>query len=182
MYKNFIKFFSTVALSAGFIPIANASVCQYLPGAVVCGSGTVDHLSGNGTVTVNGTIVNGQTSVNGLLNATDANFSGIDVNGSASFIQCTVNGISTIKGSLTSSSSKFQNSLDVYSNEIRFINTKISGDLHIFHTESKRHIVFLDNFSEVSGNVIFDDNDGEVIVRGGSKVNGQIIGGKIVDK
>ena len=180
MKKYCASILSGLALAGGIIQSAEASVCQSLPGSVVCGAGVVEQLSGNGTVTVNGTTVNGPTNVNGLLSATDASFSNLDINGSANFIQCTINGEASIKGSLNASSTKFESSLEIYSNEVRFINSKISGDLHVSHTDSRKHVVFLDNFSEVGGNIVFDDKNGEVVIRGGSKVNGQIIGGNSV--
>jgi len=45
-----------------------------------------------------------------------------------------------------------------------------------------KQFVYLDNFSEVSGDVIFDDGEGEVILRGHSKVGGKIIGGHLTEK
>jgi hypothetical protein len=166
----------------GSVAAANADVCNIIPGSVTCSSGTVDSLTGNGTVTVNGTTVSGTTLVNGLLNAEDANFYSLDVNGSVKLIQCTINHTATIKGSLTASSTKFDNTLKLYSSETRFINSKVGGDLHLGHTDPKKQIVYLDNFSEIAGNVIFDDGDGEVVLRGQSKVNGKVIGGRTVLK
>jgi len=61
------------------------------------------------------------------------------------------------------------------------MNSQIRGDLHVFRSEQGEQVILLDKDSEVSGNVIFDDNRGVVIVRGKSKVDGKIIGGKIQD-
>ncbi len=172
--KSLMALFFTAYFTAG-----NATeVCKILPGSTTCGAGTVSSLTGNGMVTVNGTTVTGATIVNGLLSAEDASFTSLDVNGSTNLIQCTVNADAAIKGTLSASSTKFQGKLEIYSNSTRFINSKVSGDLHILHTEPKQQIVYLDNFSEVTGDVIFDDGDGEVIVRGSSKINGKVIGGR----
>ena len=181
MKINLKKLVATLCLT-GTVATANSSVCNIIPGSVTCGRGAVDSLSGNGMVTVNGTTVSGATLVNGLLNADDANFYSLDVNGSARLTQCTINDVASIKGSLTASSTKFEKTLDVYSSEIRFINSKVSHDLHLGHIDSRKQVVYLDNFSEVSGDIIFDDAEGEVILRGRSKIGGKIIGGHLVSK
>ena len=155
----------------------NAGICNIVPGSVTCGHGKVDSLLGNGVVKVNGTVISGATLVNGLLNAEGANFFSLEVNESAKLTQCTVNDAASIKGSLNASSTKFEKSLEIFSSETRFINSKVSNDLHLGHTDSKKQVVYLDNISEISGDIIFDDGEGEVILRGRSKIGGKVIGG-----
>jgi len=181
--NSLLKKIVTTIFISGCITAAHADdVCKMTPGTTTCGSGVVNSLSGNGMVEVNGTAVIGATTINGLLNASDAKFSSLDVNGSVNLMQCTITGSSEIKGSLVASSTKFENKLDVYSEITRFVNSKINGDLHLRHTDSFKQVVYLDNFSEVSGNIIFDDGDGEVIVRGSSKISGKVVGGHAVNK
>lgn len=175
------KIIATIFLT-GSVASTYASVCNTVPGSVTCGQGTVDSISGNGMVTVNGTQVIGSTLVNGLLSADDASFFSLDVNGSAKLTQCTINDAATIKGSLTASSTKFEKTLDLFSSQTRFINSKVSHDLHLGHTDSRKQVVYLDNFSEISGDIIFDDGEGEVILRGRSKIGGNVIGGHVVSK
>lgn len=177
-----IKKLIAMLFLTGSVASTNASVCNIVPGSVTCGHGTVDSLSGNGMVTVNGTTVSSSTLVNGLLNADDASFFSLDVNGSAKLTQCTINDTASIKGSLTASSTKFEKTLEIYSSETRFINSKVSNDLHLGHTDSRKQVVYLDNFSEISGDIIFDDGEGEVILRGQSKIGGKVIGGHIISK
>lgn len=181
MKINIKKLAATLFLT-GSVAAVNASVCNIVPGSVTCGHGTVDSLSGNGMVTVNGTTISGAALVKGLLIADDANFFSLDVNGSAKLTQCTINDVASFKGSLVASSTKFEKTLEVFSNETRLVNTKVSNDLHLGHTVSKKRVVYLDNFSEVSGDIIFDDGEGEVIVRGQSKIGGKVIGGQIISK
>lgn len=181
MKVNIKKILATL-LFTGSMSAVNASVCNMVPGSVTCSKGLVESLSGNGMVTVNGTTVSGATLINGLLNAEDANFFSLDVNGSAKLTQCTINDAATVKGSLVASSTKFEKNLEVFSSETRFVNSKVSNDLHLGHTDSKKQVVYLDNFSEVSGNIVFEDGLGEVIVRGQSKIGGKVIGGQIVSK
>ncbi len=178
---SFIKLSSAMML-VGAVSMANAEVCKEAPGSVTCGKGRVKSLIGNGTVTLNGTTIEGPSIINGMLTADDASFSSLNVNGSASLMQCTINLGADIKGSLKASSAKFESSLDIYSNSSRFINSKISNNLHIHHTDHSKQEVFLENNSEVGGDVIFDDGIGKVYVSGGSKVNGKVIGGELINK
>ena len=178
---KFKKVISALMLT-GAATSVNADVCKHAPGSVTCGKGTVGSLSGNGMVTVNGTTVEGATNVNGILNADDASFSSLNVNGSASLIQCIVNQDAEIKGSLKATSSKFERSLDIFSSSIRLINSKINENLQVHHTDNKIQEVFLENSSEVSGDIVFDDGYGKVYVKGSSKIGGNVIGGKIINK
>lgn len=172
----------STALLAGCVSIANADTCKSEPGNITCSNGEVNSLTGNGMVNVNGTTILGDTDINGMLNATDGSFNKLNVNGTASLIQCTINDIAQIKGTLTASSSKFENTLSIYSNMTRFINSKVNYNLTINHTDNKEQIVYLDNHSEVNGDVTFEDKNGKVIVRGGSKVTGNIYGGKLINQ
>lgn len=170
----------STALLASCVSIANADTCKSEPGRITCGKGEVNSLIGNGMVTVNGTTILGDTDVNGMLNATDGSFNKLNVNGTVSLVQCTVNETAQVKGALIASSCKFENTLSIFSNMTRFINSKINYNLTINHTDNKEQIVYLDNHSEVNGDIIFEDKNGKVIVRGGSKVTGNIYGGKLI--
>ena len=170
------KILATLVLT-GIITTVNASTCSIVPGGVTCGHGSVDNLSGNGVASVNGTTILGETLVNGLLNAEDATFFSLEVSGSTKLVHCIINGEARIKGSLTATSTKFEQSLEVSSGETHLINSKIGHDLHIGHTDSRKQTVYLDDVSEVAGNIVFDDGQGEVIIRSQSKMGGKIIGG-----
>lgn len=178
---KFKKIISALMLT-GAVTAANADVCKHAPGSVTCGKGTVDSLSGNGMVTVNGTTVEGATKINGMLNADDANFARLNVNGSVVLIQCVVNHGAEIKGSLKATSSKFEKSLDIFSSSTRLISSKVNENLNIHHTDNRTQEVFLENNSEVKGDIVFDDGHGKVYVRDGSKIGGNVIGGEIINK
>lgn len=169
-----------MALLAGVSSTAAAgSVCKILPGHVTCGKGTVSQVSGNGIVTINGTIVTGLTQVNGLLFATNANFFSLDANGNINLIQCIINDASQFSGTLNASLTEFNETVNISTSTLRLINSKVKGNLHLLHSESKKQIVYLDNFSDISGDIIFDDGDGVVVIRGNSTVSGEVIGGRI---
>lgn len=177
-----LKKVASAVMLVGAVATANADVCKETPGSVTCGKGTVLSLTGNGMVSVNGTTIEGPTHINGMLTADDASFASLNVNGSVSLMQCSVNTEADIKGSLKASSSKFESSLDIYSGSTRFINSKVNNNLHVHHTDTKNQEVYLDNNSEVGGDIVFDDGHGKVYLRGGSKVVGNVIGGELINK
>ena len=165
----------------GAVSTAHADVCKYAPGSVTCGKGTISSLSGNGMVSVYGTTIEGETIINGMLTADDAKFSSLNVNGTANLVQCTVNSDAEIKGALKASSTKFENTLDIFSNSTRFINSKINNNLQVHHTDNNLQEVYLDNNSEVGGDIVFDGGHGKVYVRGGSKIGGHVTGGEVIN-
>lgn len=169
-------------IMAGAVSMTYADVCKVVPGSVTCGKGTINNLSANGMVSVNGTTIDGPTIINGMLTADDANFRSLHINGSVSLIQCTVSTEADIKGTLNASSSKFESTLDIYSSSIRLINSKINNHLQVHHTDNQKQEIFLDNNSEVVGNIIFDDGNGKVYVSGGSSIGGKVIGGEVINK
>ena len=176
-----IKKVALGAILAAAMGSAQADVCKFLPGNVLCGKGTVNSISGNGMVVVNGTNVNGMTTINGMLNAKEANFLSLQVNGSANLDQCIVNQVTDIKGSLNASATKFNNSVDIHSNVTTLVNSNINGNLRVHHTDDGKQKVNLTT-SSITGDIIFDDGDGEVVMHGNSKVSGNIIGGVSVNK
>lgn len=177
-----LKTVVSALMLSGIVGAVHADVCKQTPGSVTCGKGRVNSLTGNGMVSVAGTTIEGPTIVNGMLTADDANFSTINVNGSVSLMQCTVNDAAEIKGSLKASSTKFERSIDIYSSSIRFINSKINNNLQVHHIDNPKQEIYLDNNSEVGGDIIFDDGAGKVYVRGGSKIIGKVIGGEVIEK
>ncbi|EHL32891.1 hypothetical protein [Legionella drancourtii] len=177
-----LKKIASAVMMVGAVSMANAEVCKETPGSITCGKGTVKSLAGNGMVSVNGTTIEGATVINGMLTADDASFSSLNVNGSVSLMQCTVSSGAEIKGSLKASSAKFESSLDIYSSSTRFVNSKANGNLNIRHIDDLKQEVFLDNNSEVGGDIVFDDGHGKVYVSGGSKIGGSVIGGEVINK
>lgn len=176
------KYLCSALLLTAIASVGSADVCKFLSGSVTCGEGTINGLSGNGAVIVHGTVIKGLTSVNGMLNAKNAEFNALHVNGSVEIDQCLVNDSSEIKGTLHASASKFLNSIEVYSNETKFFDSSVNGNLHINHSNHQKQIVYLSGNSEVSGDIIFDDGNGEVIVKGAAKISGKVVGGNLINK
>ena len=180
--KHNKKKWLSAMLLAGTTSIASASVCTIEPGSVTCGKGEITDLSGNGMVTVNGTTVLETTSVNGLLKANDASFGSLQINGTATLTQCIINALADFKGTITADSSHFKRSIEIYSTLSRFSNTKIENDIRVHHTDNPKQVIHLEKNSIVSGDIIFDDGHGQVIVRGKSNILGKVMGGEIIYK
>jgi hypothetical protein len=178
-----IKKITTAALliTCG-IAIASENVCTSVPGKMICGSGEVSYVSGNGIVQMNDTSVNGLTSVNGALTAVNSSLMGLDVNGTASLTQCLVKGETSIKGVLKSVATKFDNSLDLYTGKSTFDKSQIKGNIIIKRTSDQNQVIYLENSSEILGDIIFDSGSGEIIMSGDSKIEGNVIGGTITHK
>lgn len=177
--KTHLKEIVVTMLFVGSMSSVYASeVCHQFSGGVNCGKGTMENVSGNGIVKINGTTVTGATMANGSFSAMDADLFSLDINGSANLSGCLVHAQSSIKGTLTASSTTFDNGLTMYSSITKLIKSKVNGDLRIPHINQKKPVVYLENGSEVTGNVIFDDAQGTVFVRGKSKIGGKVVGGE----
>ena len=166
-------------LLVGYISSAHADdACNILPGIISCKKGVVDHIHGNGIASINDTTITGKTLFNGSLSANNATFSSVDLNGSVKLTQCTINDQAIIKGGLIASSTKFMHGVTVHSNKVEFLDSQIIGDLHMPRTEQEEQVVVLDKHSTIKGSIIFDSLHGVVILRGKSKIDGEIIGGE----
>lgn len=163
------------------VSLANAEICKSMPGNLNCAKGEINHIKANGIVSVNGTTVSGVSLVNGMLSADNASFSSLEVNGSSTISKSSINKDARIKGSLIATSSFFKQSLDLYSNYARINATHIDGNINIHHINDSKPKVFLENDTKVSGDIIFDDGNGTVVMSKGAKISGKVIGGKIIN-
>ncbi len=173
---------SAMLLTSAIGAVHADEVCKYMPGHITCGKGEVKKLIGNGSVTLNGTKITHKTQVNGTLNADDVTFNSLDVSGSATLTECKVLQETQIKGALKASSSVFEQPLTVHSTTTKLIDSKVNANLYIKHTDTPNQEVFLERHSEINGDIIFEDGQGKVYVRGDSKISGQVIGGNIINK
>ncbi len=167
---------------AGTMNFAYADVCNFNPGSVTCGKGTIENLNGNGMVSINGTKITGTTAVNGMLNADDAHLNAMDINGSAILFKCTVNSEVKIKGALKASSSRFKSSIEIYSDYTRLVNTNVHKNINIHRNYGSRQKLLLEDNSEVNGDIVFENGNGTVVLDQSSKILGNVIGGKIISK
>lgn len=178
MFKK--KAFMVVFMA--MISVAQADVCRQTPGSINCGQGMVNEVEGNGMVHLHGTHVTGSTSVNGIVHAQNVQFASLQVNGSATLLQTVVREETDIKSKLNASATRFESTVDVFSPSVRLVGSELKQNLYMHHSGSKEQRVELDNQSRVDGDIIFDDGNGKVILRGKSKVAGQVIGGVIIAK
>jgi len=173
---------ASALILAGTMNFAYADVCNFNPGSVTCGKGTVENLNGNGMVSVSGTNITGTTAVNGMLNAEDAHLNVMDINGSAILFKCMVSSDVKIKGALKASSSSFNSNIDMYSDYTRIVNTKVHGNINIHRNYGSRQKLLLEDNSQVQGDIVFEQGNGIVVLDQSSKILGNVIGGKIINK
>lgn len=170
-----------MVLGVAVSSIAMASVCTTQPGIVKCGVGEAKEVVAYGLLDVKGSHINGDTSFSGALDAKNGVFRKIDGNGMAKFEDSSIQEESKFKGSISSKNTKFEKNIHIYSNTASFDNSTAKQSV-VFHKlkTDKRQRLFLRNGSVVSGEVNFRSGNGEVVLEKGSKVEGKVVGGKIV--
>lgn len=194
MKKQMIHFLPIVVFMSYSAMVLAGNVCVYSPGNVVCGIGTVDNVSEQGSATLNGTTVTGSVAVNGTFRAESANINhgningsvfmnntaiqnSFNINGSTSINHSTFKGGFIINGLLTATKSTF-NTLEIGSSQTTFTDSR-TKDIHVLR-DNYREKVYLNGNTIVDGNIVFDSGNGEVIENGGT-VTGKVIGGKITN-
>ena len=117
----------------------------------------------------------------------DKNFSEIKVMGNADLTKVTVNrltqvnGKTDISGFLRSNSSRFFDNILITTKRIELIDTKITS-LTVKKTDEIAQEVFLSGATVVSGSITFEKGDGTVFVKDGARIDGEVIGGRIINQ
>jgi len=150
---------------------------------------TVEETVGvNGRADLQSTHVKGTTSVNGVLRARRSHFDQ-DITLSckdASFENCQVNSSIVVRpASLISGNTVYGMSDVVIIGRINYCATMINGrciDAHKMQSEPLLQVIDLSAGTRVSGNIIFEGGKGEVHISDASQIQGQVIGGEIIQK
>ncbi len=122
------------------------------------------------------------TFVSGKLVASNASLNDIKINGELFLYQSSIiNGKVNIDGLLVSSSTKFEKPIFITSSKIELNDGTVTKDIYIMkhRIDSKEEFLYIDN-STVDGDIIFESNLGKVILINGSKILGNVYGGKIL--
>ncbi len=184
--------------SAGSMKLSHAT----LDSLTNHGATDLDDVIINGPLTCNGAAdlekveVKGALKVNGRLNAEHLNVQGeitvrgkadienlscagdVTIHGKVDLEDATVAGTTTIHGKVDIDNCHLQDlvvaaeKLDIDGSTIKSIVMK-KIDAHV--------IVYLDN-TTVAGDIVFEDENGEVILEGRSSIGGKVIGGNVVSK
>lgn len=179
MFKKLYLFLAG-ALVLSSATNAYADVCQYTPGMVTCGTGTVATVNGNGLVRLNGTTVTDQVITSGSLVAKNANLNKVKANGSASLTNTKVSGASSFNGSLNSVGSSFLQPLSLGTSSSTFDSTS-TVDITVTATKPPvQQKLTLQNATKVMGSITFQQGNGLVYLSSDSSISGQVNGGKVV--
>lgn len=149
-------------------------------GTQVYGKETIDEIRVNGFVKLDGTIVSDYLQVNGRLKAEDAQIEEMQINGQATLDYCSLRRKSTICGALIATFSKFAEELSISSERV-IIDSCESNSLRILQIGGYRgiQVVELRGKTKITGSIIFESGNGEVVVSPESEITGAIIGGQI---
>lgn len=195
MSKNktiYLVFFGLLFSSQVFA----GAVCQYYPGAVICGKGTVDNVYVLGLATIDGTAISGTFGVTGAVNASNAVFNKVGCLGNIQIKDSAVNGFFDTTGLVTAENVSFHNKLrnigiltavdSNFADAIEITTTQLSfknsttKNITVHRDEHPAPKVYLQMHSLVDGNIVFESGDGVVIESEGSEVKGKVVGGTIV--
>ncbi len=136
-------------------------------------------LTVQGVATVDDIEVTGKTTVQGPLSATKSKFNKLFVQGSATLSDTTIEGKTTIYGLLNAHHSTFKN-LEIYADEIKLSHSK-ANEIIIKSSDNdkpyKKTLELID--CTIDGPVIFENDLGEILLKGDSVIKGTIKGGTI---
>lgn len=107
----------------------------------------------------------------------------IFVNGNINAKNITILGTTKIAGNVKIKNGNLNN-IEIKNFEATFINSKVNKIImHSYNSNHKHwpHVITLKSNSTVSGDIIFESKNGEVYLLDNSKVEGEIIGGRIVN-
>lgn len=165
-----------------FLLIANpvfSAVCDIKPGMVVCAKGSIDTLTANGKMTAKDTKISQSLIVNGELDAKHITVKNLEVNGFAILKQSTILNNFIMRGNLDLSSSSLNETLNLYSNQAHFSDSKINN-IHVFKTNDPKQIIRLNKHCQVKGNIVFDSGKGIVIAEKGTNLSGKVSGATVI--
>ena len=157
-----------------------ADVCQYGPGSVTCGAGTIANVTANGVATLNGTNVTNQLTVDGHLTATSATINNMTASGSCIINKTTVSGRGIVSGLLNATNSTIKQTLTINSNaSILIASTTTNIAVNLSQSAGLKSICLENNTHTET--ITFNNGLGTVYESGGSSatnvVNGQVIQG-----
>lgn len=150
------------------------------------------HSSGNidietvpnvGLVKLNGTTVAQPIRLTGSLLASGATLASFDIVGEANLTNTHIENASILIGSLQTVHSTFENSLTIHTQKSIFTASTLQGITVRKDPSLKgKQVLELKQGTIVNGSIHFESGKGEVLLYPGSKIIGQVTGGKVIRK
>jgi len=138
-----------------------------------------DNLSINGSGNLSNVTVTGSLSSNGSLKLSESTIESLTSNGGTNLQNTIVNGPCTVRGSLYVDSSTLS-TISVSSTNITFYNSKTKSIRVENTSRTIEHIVDLNN-TTIDGDIVFESGNGKVLLKGDSKITGEVLGGQVVE-
>jgi len=138
----------------------------------------IGSLQVTGPTTLVSSTVQNMAIVEGPLNVVNSKLAVLEVLGPVIFSASSVRGNVDIRGPVSSTKTKFASSLRIASDKITLISTTIDASVTI-KGSAESPVLSLQNRSTVAGSVTFEGFAGVVKIDSESKVNGQILNGKL---
>lgn len=149
-------------------------------GALTAKKVTFGDIRVNGGVEIINSTINGQAKIDGGLTVDQGELGALHVNGGVNLSKAYIKGEATIHGAVVAKETTFEKHLSVTAERIEFQNVKLSS-LAVKSPGKTRGVqqVFLKGNTLVKGDIVFDEN-GEVLMEPGAKIQGTVKNGKIV--
>lgn len=177
------------------IGLGNSSTCRegthcYFAGKTTLSDKTIESLRTAGSTLLNNVTVNGDASITGSLTAKQSTFGSLNTNGKTVVTGSRVKGTTYSTGSVTAINSQLgpveaaQGSLVVLVKSSAESLTIVPQGWSFFrqknaHTQAVDYDVVLDG-STISGDIVFQDEPGNVIIKNGGSVGGEIRNGTVI--
>lgn len=144
---------------------------------------TVESIQGTGLIRLNGTSITNELQVTGSLITKDARIGNLNILGEANLTDTIIKGSGTIVGSLQAIRTTFEHPITILGQRALFTASKLEGITMQQDSGFKgKQVIELKQGTVINGPIHFESNKGEVVLYPGSKVTGQVTGGKIVKR
>ncbi|HJN37892.1 MAG TPA: hypothetical protein QF353_03855 [Gammaproteobacteria bacterium] len=153
--------------------------CHNHNGGLVCSQTELKNIHLQGYVSLMNVAVGGETIIEGMLQAKKSKFSGnIKVKGSIHMKGSRVLGKTFIMGALDVENSRLKD-IEITAKQAVFSQSQ-AGTVRVKRTPNDTQRIYLQGGTLISGNIVFESGNGEVVKSDQARVLGQIIGGHVV--
>ena len=184
MIESLKNFLQKMAPKSAFVDSSIDPSCRIINGTFQVSQCTVDEkLKINGAATLGqNTIVKKPITVNGQFEATGTTFEDdLFANGTTDINNSTLKRKAHFSGNLTARDCHFTNFIILLAHDASFVNCQIDHvTIHGLPYIKAPQKIRLSNGCEVSGDITFEAENGEVWIEKSSQIHGKVNGGKII--
>ncbi len=162
------------------IPKKNECIRQF--GFVRCANHTVGNLTASGMIQLTNMTVQGICQLQGKIQIKDSVLNKLHAYGQLTTAATTIHGLSRIYGNAAIHQSHYQDSVQIWSQEVTVSGSTFDADM-VIHGDGKYpcKLILKDN-TKIIGDVVFKECTGRIELRTGSGVYGAIIDGEVINE